>query len=77
MINLEVSEVVRSSIIKARGIVYFENIFPLKIIVYPIPPKPSTFDLSSRPSTFSVEEPRRSKGGSVSLTLLLYLMNLF
>lgn len=77
MINLEVSEVVRSSIIKARGIVYFENIFSLKIIVYPIPPKPSTFDSSSRPSTFYVEEPRRSKGGSVSLTLLSYLMNLF
>lgn len=66
VINLEVSDIGRNTIIEARDVVYFENIFPLKSVICATPSVPLTFDSSSR--SIPVEEPRRNKRGRVEKT---------
>lgn len=35
MINIEASEIVKNTIIKAKDITYLEKIFPFKTVLYP------------------------------------------
>lgn len=68
VINSKVSEIARNDIIEVKDIVYFENIFPLKAVVYPIPFVPLTSYSSSRPDPTFVEEPRRVRGEGLRKT---------
>lgn len=61
VMNSQVSEIVRNTIIEAKDVVYFKNIFPLKSIACPTHFVPLIVDFSSRSVLSPVEEPGRSK----------------
>lgn len=70
VINLKVSEIAKNTIIEARYATYFENISPLRIVVYPTPTSfrliPNYF---SKSIPIHAEEPRRNKRDRSEKTL--------
>ena len=58
-INLEVSEIAKNTTIEARDAIYFENIFPLKTIMYLTPYVPLTSYSSCKLNPIIVEELKR------------------
>jgi len=63
VVNSEISEISKNTIIKVRDVIYFENIFPFKSRISSDPScSPSTSDISSFSSApITDSEPRRSK----------------
>ena len=69
VINSEVSEITRNTIIEARDAVYFENVFPLRSSISSTPSVPLISSTSSGSVPTSVQEPRRSKRRRVDRNL--------